>query len=183
MTLAEVLSMYCGTPLANTLRASIEELAPPRNTAVPAHRYHSLLERIEQIKGKLQKLIDASGEDIRRCKMVERACQLQLRQGGRLPSFIENLVQKNTQAFRKYGSDEEIVTFTQQVIFAVHHQINTIGEIDSTERLLEVTRLQHRMFDYLKNICVHLVEHFGLAENRVKMKMQIAGDTHVSNSK
>ncbi|OFW76462.1 MAG: hypothetical protein A2201_06535 [Alicyclobacillus sp. RIFOXYA1_FULL_53_8] len=183
MTLAEVISMYRATPLVSSLRASIEELAPPRNAAVPVHPYQSLLERIEQIKGKLQELVEAGAGDIRRCKIVERACQLQLRQGGRLPSFMDNLVQTNTQAFRKYGSDAEIVTFTQQVIFAIHHQITLIGEIDSVERLLEVTRLQHQMFDYLKNICVHLVAHFALAENRVKMKMKLAGDTHAFDSK
>lgn len=177
MTLHEAIEMYCLNPLHQALHEYVSgvSLQDDGGTNID-NKYAALVERIGRIRGKLLELVHVADEDIRRCKTVQRACALQRKHGGALPSFVEAMVQANTDAFRKYGSDEDIVTFTQQVIFATYKQINAVGEIDTIERLIQVTRLYLQMFEHLKNICLHLIAHFGLAENRIQMKMMMDGD-------
>lgn len=178
MTLQETIAMYCKNTLTCTLGERMKGIPSSGEGDADKGKYETLIRRMSRIRVTCQELASSVDEDIRRCKMVLRACELQRKHGGVLPSFVESMVQTNTQAFRKYGSDEDIVTFTQQVIFAMHRQINSIGEIDTVDRLVEVTRLQRQMFEYLKNICIHLVAHFGLAEHRARSKMPGQGEPH-----
>ena len=69
------------------------------------------------------------------------------------------------------------MTFTQSLIFACHKQINDVGEVDTVERLLKVTQIQRSMFEHLKGICLEMVKHFNLAENRLKRRIEKDDDS------
>ncbi|MCL6633467.1 MAG: DUF115 domain-containing protein [Alicyclobacillus herbarius] len=170
MTLQDAIAAFCHKPLPTCLYHYVTATTIP-NTAPDETKHKALLHRIRQIRDQFNQLAQAADEDIRTCRMVEKACYLQEKYPGTvLPPFIETLFQRNTNAFRKYAVDECIVPFTQQVIFAVHKQINDIGEVDTVERLENVSRLQRQMFESLQKICRLVARHFELAEDRINAR-------------
>lgn len=178
MTLEQAITTFCQGPLTTTLYAKVKDTLPQEKKVDRKQKYETLHNKINDIKNRLHQLAASADEDIRNCKLVEKACLLQEKYKGTLPAFIESLYYKNTNGFRKFGIDEEIVTFTQSIIFAAHKQINDVGEVDTTERLLQVTRIQLKMFEDLKETCLQLLQHFDLAENRLKQAEE-KGDTDV----
>ncbi|WDL95146.1 motility associated factor glycosyltransferase family protein [Alicyclobacillus sp. ALC3] len=166
MTLREAIDHFCVEPLQNDLRSCLP--MPVQGGTERARAYQNLLAQSVEIRDKFRSLAQRAEADIRDCAMVERACALHERHSGvELPAFVESLFQKITNAFRVYAVDEDVVPFTQQLIFATHKRINDIGEVDSVERLRQVARLQRQMFEYLKKNCSLVAEHFDLARERL----------------
>ncbi|QQE78253.1 motility associated factor glycosyltransferase family protein [Alicyclobacillus sp. SO9] len=173
MTLREALDNYCTDPLPMNLYQYLENVTQDKQ-AVAAdsqieERTTTLVKQVVDIKAKFSNLVEQADSDIHNCNLIERACKLQEKYPeSSLPPFVEKLFQTNTAAFKKYAVDEQIVPFTQQVIFAIHKQINDVGEVDSVQRLKQVTGLQKQMFQYLQRTCHFVKNHFELAEQHLK---------------
>lgn len=181
MTLQAAVNAYCRDKLPVNLYERTRAAVPKDRESNRRQKYEALLAQTGRIRDRFEQLAKAADEDIRNCKLVEKACVLQQKYSGSLPSFIESIYQRNTNSFRKYGADEEIVTFTQSIIFAAHKQINDVGEVDTVERLLKITQIQRKMFEYLKETCLRLIEHFDLAKIRIQKQMEKGGGWRANN--
>ncbi|GIM46470.1 hypothetical protein DNHGIG_20190 [Collibacillus ludicampi] len=181
MPLQQAIHLYCQEHLPMNLYDKVKDLVPKDSPHDRRKKYEDLLSRIQWIRNRLHQLTIEADTDIRNCKLVQKACALQVKYAGSLPAFVESLYNHNSHAFRKYGSNEEIVTFTQSIIFAFHKLINDIGEVDTVERLLKVTEIQQKMYEYLKETCLRLIQHFDLADRRIREQMEKEGGTDVKS--
>lgn len=179
MTLQQALHAFCRESLPMTLSHIVKGFTDHGKEEDLKPKYEALLQQIRRIRDRLQQLTGEADTDIRNCKLVEKACEMQRKHAGALPAFVESLYNSNCNGFRKYGNQEEIVTFTQSIIFAAHKQINDIGEVDTVERLLKVTQIQRKMFEYLKETCHLLAQHFVFAESRLQQQMAQEGGLDV----
>ena len=104
-------------------------------------------------------------EDIQNFRLIEKACHLHAKYPEtEIPAFITIWPKGNTSVHEKYTDDSNISTFIQHVVFAFHKLINDLGEIDSVERIREVTELHQTMILYIKQIFELISEQFVVAE-------------------
>lgn len=171
MELERAVAEFCRKPLAVTLNEQAKRTASP-DIHGQAEKYQLLLDKIKDIRARFKRLSTQANQDISNCKVVEKACALQQKLNRPLPAFVSSQFERNLNEFRKYGSDQEVVAFTQAVIFAHFKELNALGEINSTEKILLGTRIIRSMFEYLKATCVQMTQHFELAEARIREQMK-----------
>lgn len=172
MELQRAVAEFCTRPLPSSLHKHAKRVAPVHTQHVQSEKYLLLLDKIKDIRNRFNKLTTQANQDISNCKVVEKACTLQQKLNRPLPSFVFSQFERNVNEFRKYGSDQEVVAFTQAIIFAHFKALNDLGEISSTEKLLQGTRILRTMFEYLKQTCAHMTQHFELAEARIREQMK-----------
>ncbi|MEK3720375.1 motility associated factor glycosyltransferase family protein [Paenibacillus sp. FSL H8-0034] len=168
VSLQEAIEAYCKTPLEQTLAQYVQSIADDKVKHFTKEKYETLLQRLRQVRDNMVHLSIIADKDIQNCRLIERACHLHAKYPEtEIPAFITDLVIQNISAHQKYTDDTYISTFVQHVVFAFHKQINDLGEIDTVERIRDVTQLHLNMIMYIKRIFELVTEQFIAVEERL----------------
>ncbi|MEI7026249.1 motility associated factor glycosyltransferase family protein [Paenibacillus sp. y28] len=172
MPLQEAVQAFCREPLETPLYHFVQQIMPSPEEIRLSEKVELLLKRSGEIRQSFLHMADMASEDIRSCRLVEKACLLREKYPEtEIPAFIEALVHNNSSVYHKYTS-VNLTTFVQHLIFAYQKKINDLGEIHSVERLRAMTSLQHQMLQHLRDTARTVAEHFEEVEARLRMRFK-----------